>query len=148
MNSRLTILCTVLLALPGAAVHAQATSAARHDLPELTVDLSPLSYPSAAQRAGVQGRVLVAFNITRKGRADAVEAIVAEPVDTFDSVAIKAVKLLNFAVPDDWQTTGGTIQRFQLSVLFKLNPCVAPTCVSPMPHESADDFLIIGAQAR
>lgn len=134
------------LLLSGVA-HAQGADAKR-SLPQLTVDLNSLTYPSSAQRAGVQGRVLVAFNITKKGRADDVEIVNAEPADDFDAVASKAVKQVRFTVPDDWEASGGAAHRFQLSVLFKLNPCVAPACVTPKPHESADDFLVIGAQAK
>lgn len=152
MSARLVILfCLGLmlqLLLPGGAARAQDAAGAKRSLPQLTIDLNALAYPSAAQRAGMQGRVLVAFNITKKGRADAIEIVNAEPADEFDATASKAVKQVRFTVPDDWQASGGAAHRFQLSVLFKLSPCVAPACSAPKPHESADDFLVIGAQAK
>jgi hypothetical protein len=55
---------------------------------------------------------------------------------------------MRFTAPDDWEESGGEAHRFQLSVLFKLSPCVAPACTAPTPHESADDFLVIGALAQ
>ncbi|MGE0115247.1 MAG: TonB family protein [Steroidobacteraceae bacterium] len=151
MSPRLTLsssMVTVLFAVFAVTVRAEETVAARLPLPQLTVDLSSVTYPGPAQRAGMQGRVLVAFNITRRGRPDELEVVNAEPADVFDSVAIRAVKQVEFTVPRDWEATGGASHRFQFSVLFKLNPCEAPACIPPVPYESADDFLIVGAQAK
>lgn len=142
---RLGLVC--MLALPAALSHAQEAGVKR-SLPQLTVDLNSLTYPGSAQRAGLQGRVLVAFTVSRKGRAENIEVVSAEPPEQFDGPAVRAVKQVQFTVPRDWQVSGGEAQRFQLSVLFKLNPCVVPACTTPQPHESADDFLVIGAQAR
>lgn len=142
---RFALVC--LLALPAALSNAQETVAKR-TLPQLTVELNSLTYPASAQRAGLQGRVLAAFSISRKGRAEDIEVVSAEPAEEFDAAAIKAVKQVRFTVPSDWKDSGGEAHRFQLSVLFKLNPCVAPTCTAPKPHAEADDFLVIGAQAQ
>lgn len=136
-----------LLALPATVGNAQEPTAKR-SLPQLSVDLNSLTYPASAQRAGVQGRVLLAFNISRKGRADDVDILTADPADEFDAAATRAIKQVRFTVPDDWEKSGGETHRFQLSVLFKLSPCVAPVCTAPKPHEAADDFLVIGAQAQ
>ncbi len=127
---------------------AQAPPATTPVLPQLSVDLNSLQYPSAAQRAGLQGRVLVAFSITKRGRADELEVVEAEPVGEFDAVAIKAIRQVRFTVPDDWQDSGNVEHRFQMTVLFKISPCVAPACVAPKPHASAADFLVIGAEAK
>lgn len=135
-----------LLMLLAGLSHAQQATPKR-PLPQLSVNLNSLTYPGAPQRAGLQGRVLVAFTITNRGRADNIEIVGAEPAKEFDSTAIRAVRQVQFTVPKDWEDSGGEMQRFQLSVLFKLSPCVAP-CVAPQPHEGADDFLVIGAQAR
>jgi hypothetical protein len=62
MNSLLTHLCRLglvcLLALPAALSNAQETTAKR-SLPQFSVDLNSLKYPVSAQRAGLQGRVLL-----------------------------------------------------------------------------------------
>jgi TonB family protein len=151
MNTRLTTIVAGLLVtfmLSPAMLSAQETSPAKHALPQLNVDLASVTYPSALQRQGVQGRVLVAFTITKRGKVNDPAVVNAEPAGEFDSVAIKAVKQVRFTVPDNWEDSGNSVYQFQLSVLFKLSPCVAPACVSPKPHESADDFLVIGAEAK
>lgn len=135
-----------LLMLWTAHSHAQ-QPAAKRPLPQLSVDLNSLTYPGAPQRAGLQGRVLVAFTITNRGKADNIEIVSAEPAGEFDATATRALRQVQFTVPRDWRDSGGEAQRFQLSVLFKLSPCAAP-CVAPQVHEGADDFLVISAQAR
>lgn len=152
MNMRLTTRGSVLLAAfllaSGGMVYGQANPGVKRALPQLSVDLGSIDYPSAQQRQGMQGRVLVAFTITKRGKVNDPVVMDADPSHDFDSVALKAVKLVRFTVPDDWEDTGDSAYQFQLSVLFKLSPCVAPACISPKPHESADDFLVIGAQAK
>ena len=153
MNMRLTTLHSIfrgsllLAALwlsPGMSLSAEP----KHSLPQMAVDLGSVSYPSSALRQALQGRVLVAFTITRKGRADNPTILNAEPEKEFDSIAIKAVKQVKFTVPDTWEASGDSAYQYQLSVLFKLYPCAAPACVAPQAHESADDFLVIAAEAK
>jgi TonB family protein len=152
INMRLTTRGSVLLAafllVSGGMVFGQASPSVKRTLPQLSVDLGSVDYPGALQRQGIQGRVLVAFTITKRGRVNDPIIMDAEPTHDFDSVAIKAVKQVRFTVPDDWEATGDSAYQYQLSVLFKLSPCVAPACISPKPHDSADDFLVIGAQAK
>jgi TonB family protein len=148
MFARLAKLFCLLATLLGLAVPAaHAADAAKQPLPQLTVKLESVTYPEAVRKAGIQGRVLVAFTITKRGHVDEPEVVSAEPPTDFDVAALKAVKQVKFTVPKDWDDTGATSYRYQLSVLFKLNPCVAPACLAPKPHESADDFLVIGAEA-
>lgn len=116
-------------------------------LPQLNIKLENINYPAAALKNNVVGRVLVGFNITKRGRADTPIIMSSEPLGVFEDVAIDAIKQVRFTVPDDWAKVGGPEHRFEVSVLFKLNPCEPPACVAPKPHEEADDFLIIGAQA-
>jgi TonB family protein len=152
MNVRLTIpgsmLMMALLLSPTGMLLAQEIAKAKHSLPQLNVDLGSISYPSAQQKQGVQGRVLVAFTITKRGRASDPVVVSADPPGEFDAVAIKAIKQVRFTVPDDWADSGDSAYQYQLSVLFKLSPCVAPACVAPKAHESADDYLVIGAELK
>lgn len=152
MNARLTItgsmLMLALLLSPASMLSAQDAAKAKRSLPQLNVDLGSISYPSAQQKQGVQGRVLVAFTITKRGRVNDPVVVASEPAGEFDSVAIKAIKQVRFTVPDDWEDAGDSVYQYQLSVLFKLNPCMAPACVAPKAHESADDFLVIGGELK
>ena len=150
MSARLIklFLSVLLLQFAGSPAIAQIAPSGGHALPQMSVDLNALDYPRVAQSAGVQGRVLVAFNISKRGRADNEEVVESEPSGEFDSVALKAVRQVRFTVPDDWKDSGGTEQLFHISVLFKLYPCKAPDCLSPKQHDTADDFLVVGAQAK
>jgi len=150
MKARLTTVGAVLLTvlLSPFMLSAQEAPPAKRALPQLNVDLSSVTYPSALQRQGVQGRVLVAFTITKRGKVNDPVVVSSEPAGEFDSAAIRAVKQVHFTVPDDWEASGDSAYQYQLSVLFKLSPCVAPDCVAPKPHDSADDFLVIAAQAK
>lgn len=152
MNRRPTTLVSILLAtlllLPGVDLSAQQSSKQKRTLPQMSFDPASVAYPGAALRQVMQGRVLVAFTITKKGRASDPVVLNAEPEKEFDAMAIKAVKQVRFTVPDDWEESGDSAYQFQLSVLFKLYPCVAPACVAPKAHDSADDFLVVAAEAR
>lgn len=148
---RMTVACmllTAVVALPGAAARAQETPAAKRPLPSMELELNSLTYPTAAQRIGMPGRVLMAFTVTKKGRADNIEMVSSQPTGVFETVATKAIKQMKFTVPADWEATQGPEHRYLISVLFKINPCVAPGCVVPKAHEEADDFVIVGAQAK
>jgi TonB family protein len=132
-----------MLALAGVIA---AQQPARPALPPLTLALSSNVYPVKAQRAGLQGRVLVAFSISRKGVPDDLLVMDADPAGWFEDVALTLVKQVRFTVAKDWKATGGVAQRYQLSVLFKLTPCPATSCSAPKIHEVADDFLIVSAE--
>ena len=116
-------------------------------MPAISVDLNKTSYPSAALKDRLQGRVLVSFSITKRGRIADENVIEAEPVGTFEEAALELVSKVKFAVPGDWEDLAGPLQRYRLSVVFKLYPCPEP-CVPPKRHEEADDFVIVSAQVK
>lgn len=117
-------------------------------LPAMTVDLNASAFPSAAIKSRTQGRVLVAFNIDKRGGVNKQDVVQSEPEGTFDSAALSVVKSIKFNVPKDWDSKGGPSHRYQLSVLFKLSPCPPDTCTAPKAHPEANDFVIVGAQAK
>ena len=119
----------------------------RPPMPAMTVDLNKISYPDAARKSELQGRVLVSFSISKKGRVDDELIVESEPIEVFDKAALELVKKIKFAVPDNWEDLAGPLQRYRLSVVFKLYPCPEP-CVPPKRHEDADDFVIVSAQIR
>ena len=127
------------------AVHAEDE---RPPMPPMTIALNATPYPAPAVKSVIQGRVLVAFNITKKGRADSENVVDAEPLDVFESTALSAVRKVKFAVPPDWEEKAGPLQRYRLSVVFKLYPCPPESCTTPKAHDEADDFIIISAQAK
>jgi TonB family protein len=140
---RMLLVATLCVTLPSLA---QQPPAAKPALPPLTLSVSNNVYPTAARRAGVQGRVLVRFTIKKNGVPDNVVVDSAEPEVQFDEVAVNLVKRVRFTVPQDWAQTGAVTQPYQLSVLFKLHPCPKESCIVPIRHDGADDFLIVAAE--
>lgn len=80
-------------------------------------------YPPPARRLGQEGRVLVAFKISSAGRVVDLRVAAAEPQGVFDSTATNYVRGWEFAVPTDWEATGGTHREYTVSFVFRLQPC-------------------------
>ena len=146
-TTRGLVLLAALVLAPVTLLFAQDAAPAKPKLPQMTVDLSEFSYPSDLQTQGVMGRVLVAFTINKRGVPTDPVVIDADANKEFNTLAQKIIKRVRFTVPDGWQDNGYNAYQFQMSVLFKLSPCVAPACVAPKPHEAADDFLLVGGRS-
>lgn len=125
----------------------QAELSSNFKLPPMQAPLNPEYYPTTALKKELQGRVLAEFTITRKGKVDNITIVDSEPQGVFDSGVRKALADVRFTVPDDWESSGGVLQRFHLSYVFTLYPCPTNPCVAPKPHTAADDFFIISVQA-
>lgn len=77
-------------------------------------------YPIQARRAGLEGRVLVAFNVTPAGQATNASIIWAEePI--FEAPTLGFLARSRFQVPPDWQASGPS-RRLRLGFVFCLNP--------------------------
>jgi TonB family protein len=91
-------------------------------------------YPAPAQRLGQQGRVLVEFKISSKGRVVDLRIASAEPQGVFDSTVKKYMRALEFDVPGDWEASGGTNHKFHFGFVFRLQSCPgAVSRVEPVP---------------
>jgi TonB family protein len=86
-------------------------------------NFSGLFYPNSAKRLDQQGRVLLEFAISAKGRATDLAVTSAEPPGVFDGVVAKYVQALQFEVPSDWEASGGARRKFHFGFLFLLRPC-------------------------
>jgi outer membrane biosynthesis protein TonB len=130
-------------------------------LPPMEAPVKMSYYPVAAAKVGIQARVLVEFTISGIGKVDNVNVLVSEPDSTatpvsglpyaaqFDNSVRTALKDVKFEVPNDWESSGAALHRFQLSYVFKIDPCPASrVCVEPLAHESADDWMVISIQPR
>jgi len=117
-------------------------------LPPMNFSQNPNYYPSSALKRSVQGRVLLDFTITRRGKIDGVTIIDSAPESMFDSAAKKALGDIVFTVPGDWESSGATLHHFTLSFVFKIYPCPTNPCFDLQPHTNADDFFIVTAQAK
>jgi TonB family protein len=99
---------------------AQGTSPPAPTLPKIRSSRS-ISYPEAQKRAGLEGRVLVAFDIAENGEATNASVIFADQ-DSFDQSAIELVSGLRFDLPMDWVSSGNRAKRFHLGVVFCIPP--------------------------
>ena len=90
----------LLLALVGCADAARDYSRPSENCPAPTSSVGnpvplvrvPPSYPAAAIREGIEGRVMLAFDVARDGRPVKIEAIAAEPPGYFDDAAVEMMK--------------------------------------------------------
>lgn len=134
-----------LLFVLGAAVCANGSK--RPELPHLktpapTADI----YPLRALRLNQEGRVLVEFKISKKGRVSALAVTLSEPVSAFDGAALHYVHDLEFDVPADWGSSGGTNRSFHFGFIFLLRPCqTAGPCEELAPYSADRSFWIVQA---
>ena len=135
----------VLLCVFGAAVCAAGSKPLK--LPHLkTPAPTAANYPLRAARLNQEGRVLVEFKISQEGRVTALAVTLAEPAGAFDAAALHYVRDLEFDVPTNWRTSGGTNQSFHFGFIFLLRPCLATgPCEEPTPYSADRSFWIIQA---
>jgi TonB family protein len=135
----------VLLLVFGAAVCADGSKP--RELPHLKTPAPTAgNYPFRAVRLNEEGRVLVEFKISQKGRVNVLAVTLAEPAGAFDDAALNYVHGLEFDVPADWGRSGGANQSFHFGFIFLLRPCQASgPCEEPAPYSADRSFWIIQA---
>jgi TonB family protein len=78
-------------------------------------------YPDNAKRVGLEGTVLVEFNIDAKGKATGVTVIRADdPV--FARAAKEFYSGLRFDVPRDWASSANISWRYRVGMVFCIPP--------------------------
>lgn len=77
-------------------------------------------YPPRAATAGLEGRVLVAFDITSAGSAQRISILWTEDA-LLASSAEQMLSKAHFKVPADWQTSGAW-RRWRLGFIYCLPP--------------------------
>src|ERR1700752_3441026 len=77
-------------------------------------NFSGLFYPAVAKRLSQQGRILVEFEISPKGRVVGLTVVSAEPQGIFDPAVTRYVQALQFDVPGDWEASGGAHHKYRL----------------------------------
>ena len=135
----------VLLFVLGAAVCAEGME--HLELPRLKTPAPTAEYyPFRAVQLNQEGRVLVEFKISQKGRVSALAVTLAEPSGAFDAAALHYVHDLQFDVPIDWEASGGMDQSFHFGFIFLLRPCqVTGPCEELAPYAADRSFWIIQA---
>jgi TonB family protein len=84
-------------------------------------------YPASARREGLEGRVLVGFDIGSDGRTNKVSVIWSERGDgsVLAANTVRMVGTMRFKVPADWPSTGAW-RRWRLGVVYRLHPSGQP----------------------
>jgi TonB family protein len=80
-----------------------------------------LYYPDAAKRVGLEGKVLVAFDIAADGRV-ANLAIIFSDESAFENTAREYMSGLRFEVSSDWASSANRYQRYHIGFVFCIPP--------------------------
>jgi TonB family protein len=81
-------------------------------------------YPTSARREGLEGRVLLGFDIMATGLTHNVSVIWSDnPV--FESSAVSLLKAAKFTLPSDW-TSSDALHRWRVGLVFCLFPSGQP----------------------
>jgi TonB family protein len=112
-------------------------------LPQTKGSLNNNYYPDAARRAGTEGRVLIAFDISADGRVRNPSVIWSEN-GAFDASALGMLKEMRFSVPADWMNTGAH-RRWRLGFVFRLAPSGGQDCDFAIPTET---LFVTGSRLR
>jgi TonB family protein len=78
-------------------------------------------YPDAAKRVGLEGKVLVAFDIAADGRV-ANLAILFSDESAFENTAREYMSGLRFEVPGSWASSASRYQRYHVGFVFCIPP--------------------------
>jgi TonB family protein len=78
-------------------------------------------YPEAAKRVGLEGKVLVAFDIVADGRVANV-AILFSDESAFENTAREYMSGLRFEVPSNWASSASRYQRYHIGFVFCIPP--------------------------
>lgn len=78
------------------------------------------AYPEAAMRAGVEGRVALAYSIDASGRPVSISMLASdEPM--LETAAVQLLESLRYVVPKDWADKGNAWTRYNMLVVFVLD---------------------------
>jgi TonB family protein len=102
-----------------------------------------LFYPERAVRLGQQGRVLVEFAISPKGRPVDVAVTAAEPQGVFNDTVTSYIRALQFDVPTDWEASGAARVKYHISFVFLLRPCREGVPCDDIVQFPADSSVMI-----
>jgi TonB family protein len=112
-----------MLAIPAGA-YADDGTGEQPALPRIESSGSLDFYPPAALSDGIEGRVLIGFDITPAGHTKNVSLIWGEN-GILNAMALRVVTNYHFAVPADWERTGA-LQRWRLGFVY----CIPPSSQS------------------
>jgi len=116
-------------------------------LPHVQLETNRDWFPAAAKRMGLEGRVLVGFDITAQGRVTNISVIWSEN-SVFDSSAVEMLKGARFSVPSDW-ANGGALRRWRVGFVFRQSPgCQSAEFAIPVEPVVITGSRVTGAPPR
>jgi len=125
------------------ATNADASAWEQPNLPGRKVDMSRDWYPDAAKRLGLEGRVLLGFDMKADGRAKNISVIWSEN-SAFEASAVEMLKSVRFTVPANWKTADAS-RRWRMGLVYRLYP----SCRSDQSDQFAipvDKVVITGSR--
>jgi TonB family protein len=78
-------------------------------------------YPETAKRVGLEGKVLVAFDIVADGRVANLSIIVSDD-SAFEDTAKEYMSGLRFKVPSNWANSQSRYERYHIGFVFCIPP--------------------------
>jgi TonB family protein len=109
---------------------------------EYSVDRDRDWYPTSARREGLEGRVLLGFDIMATGLAHNVSVIWSEN-RVFESSAVSLLKAAKFTLPSDW-TSSDALRRWRVGFVF----CLLPSGQSDQFAIPVEKIYITGSRLR
>jgi TonB family protein len=105
-------------------------------------------FPVVAKRMGLEGRVLVGFDIDARGRAKNISVIWSENT-VFESSAVEILKGARFSLPSDWANSGAS-RRWRLGFVYRLFPasCQSDQFAIPVEKVVITGSRLTGAPVR
>jgi TonB family protein len=149
LRSHLSVLLACCLA---AGLSSALCSSSRADqvdspkLPKSKPSAAGVFYPEKARRLNQQGRVLVEFAVSSKGRVVDTAIVSSEPRGAFEDAVKAYMKSVEFDVPRDWEASGGSQHKYHFSFVFILRPCRETVpCEEPAPFEADGAIKVTGS---
>ena len=111
---------------------------------------SVIYFPERAKRQDQQGRVLLQFRVSAAGSVVDPVVLAEEPAGfTKGSSVLKDINQFHYAVPADWEASGGTGKLFKVSILFLLKPCTnARKCQEVLQYEAENSMIVTASPVR
>jgi TonB family protein len=121
-TSLVALLVAIVLIYPmhGVADEPLSTASEQQKLPPIKSSKG-VYYPEAAKRVGLEGKVLIAFDIVADGRV-ANLAILFSDESAFENTAKEYMSGLRFEVPSNWASSASRYQRYHIGFVFCIPP--------------------------
>jgi TonB family protein len=116
----LLIAIALIYPLRGLADESQSAVSEKQMLPPLRSSKG-IYYPETAKRVGLEGKVLVAFDIVADGRV-ANLSIISSDNSAFENTAKEYMSGLRFEVPSNWASSESRYQRYHIGFVFCIPP--------------------------